>query len=190
MELEQIITISNSLDGVAKSIAESSNYDILLTAISILINAILAGVVITQLFLYRNEINSRLRPWIGANKGGFDYNDEKNILVFLFKNYGQMAANSVLEKWNISDKINSRKNVIKNVKGKNIQSVTFPNQERKFSIEIMNNQIVKKAVKENSSFYLEITIEYEFNKNKKGFYGVIGEYVVSGHVIIIDEWAS
>lgn len=190
MGLEQLTTISNSLDGIAKSIAESGNYDVQLTIISILINAVLAIVVIIQLLLYRNEINSRLRPWIGASKGGFDYDKNKNVVVFSYDNYGQMAANSVLEKWNISDKINSRENVIKNVKGKNIKSVTFPNHARRFSFEIMNNPIVQKAIKDKKSFYLEITIEYEFGKNKKGFYGLIGEYEVNGNGIVIDEWTT
>jgi len=150
----------------------------------------LASVVIIQLLLYRSEINSRSRPWIGESKGGLDFDKQENKVVFWYHNYGQGVANSVKEKWHISEKISSREEVVKNVKGLNVESINFPNHERRFSFHILNNPIVQKAIKENTFFYLEIIIDYEFGKGKKGVYGLIAEYQVYGNKIVIDEWAN
>ncbi len=78
--------------------SDSANYDVGLTIISIFINVVLASVVVMQLFLYRHEMNSRLRPWLGrlATSDSIKLvpaqTNHSPLMIIGFVNNGEMPA--------------------------------------------------------------------------------------------------
>lgn len=187
-EIEQAVT---ALENISKEMTDSSNNDFVLTLISIIINVVLATAVIWQLLIYRSEINSRMRPWIGLTEKGIQADEHIPFgMEFNYVNYGSTPAITVGERWGNSTQLLIRNQVRKDFTHMNDLSCTLPTQIRKFSF-VVDSTLIPNNV--NSKLYIWVVIGYKYGKNKDGEYGVIIEYkklenTNQARLFVKDEW--
>lgn len=183
--------VVSALENISKQITNSNNSDYQLTIISIIINVILVGVVFSQLWIYRNEINMRMRPWIGATEGFETAQDMTLGIEFHYSNFGSAPANFVRERWGASDKIPTRSDIKNDFTHVFDLSTTLPTQKKQFSFTL-NRDLYDSFRNNGTPLYFWAFIDYKYGRNKVGEYGMVVEFKIietSSRLFVKDEWA-
>lgn len=147
--------------------------ELIIFAIFGLPSIILAGGVIWQLWIYRGEIMTRMRPWLGPDIGFARDEHVRFGIEFHYVNYGSTPAVLVSERWGFSTEMPKKEQVRENITNISDPSCTLPTQKRKFSFVVDRTLI---PTTPESKLYIWVVIKYEYGKNKHGEYGAITEY--------------
>ncbi|UVS68670.1 hypothetical protein [Nitrososphaera viennensis] len=141
--------------------------------------AVAAGVAVWQSKMTKQQIDSRLRPWIGTKEIMIAQDKIEVVLT----NYGGLPALSAVGKSDLSDKVLT----IADLKGqddKNTMGTIMPNSE-KFYIMELSDDPHKKIL---SFGYV---VEYTYAGGKQGEYGMIAKLGAGNRRFeIIQEWTK
>lgn len=155
--------------------------------------AVVAGFVYRQmkqtdkhLNMTQQDMDSRLRPWIGAAAGGLSA-DGNGLFIFNYQNYGQIPAHNLRISVELSDIRVDRKSLLERTAHEEKRTVLMPN-------EIKHNKRTfdfNKRQPAGSSVFVGIIIRYEYGHGKEGLYGARVEYKLNTNGIdFFDEWTD
>ena len=157
------------------------------TTVLVIIIAYQIKITKTAVGMTKQQMDSSLRPWVGAESGLVDYTSDK--LAFYYMNYGQLPPKSLKIKGLESEETISRKelNKAKDESWPNM-GIIMPNQKKAYIIASNETQL-NKIKKGEISFWIGLLLSYEYADNKRGEYGVIYEFLVETQKFTIrDEW--
>lgn len=147
---------------------------------------VLVVIVWIQARQTQQQMDSTIRPWIGAR---FRLQFENpNTLMLAYTNYGQIPPQNITAHALISDKQITRSDILES-------SVTYtrdlgtnmPNMDKEFRINTTTEQY--QSAMAGTSFYVGIIIQYRYANKKKGVYGVIYHYKRENQLFAIsEEW--
>lgn len=177
LNITEFQSLNSSLENISQSIITSNNIE-LTTIVSIGLNAVLAVVVIFQLLLYRNDIKSRLRPWLGRLDSNDSIklvpakNNQSPLMIFAFKNNGEMPALN----------IDFSRTIVSPTEFKN--KLIFESEGKKFSLgknetwyhrTILTDEDIRLAM--TSNFYYAFQVKYTDKNKIKGLFEIHGHWV-------------
>jgi len=147
------------------------------------------GITQTDINMTKQQMESSLRPWVGADKGLIETDDE--FFRFQYCNYGQLPTKDTKMKVWSSDKEILRENLEK-LEGSEwpYKGIIMPNQIKSYVLGQTKGDFekVKSGV---NDFWICLVIEYNYANDKKGEYGVIYSYEHSSQTFaIMDEWSK
>jgi len=155
----------STVEEITEEVTNSINTDTTLLIISIIINAILASVVILQLFLYRQEISERLRPRIAITEFK---RHQLGKIGFSYENFGDTPPYDVRIKIVSSRKMPSIKQVDIKLEDKYKIGLIMPKQIKFYLIEDLDENAIVEAKNDGPPYFLGIKIQYLYGKNKTG----------------------
>ncbi len=156
------------------------------------ITALLISVIYSRKEVALLEATSRneSRPWLGATTM-MTHVIGPPRLVFHFKNYGKIPATHIKER-HVFLQSQPQKKDIQDYNDEVIySSVLSPDQSADFIINIVSQDVLDSLAKGQSPLYIGIRIDYIFDTDKKGQYGVIFEYDFNGKRFLVkEEWSE
>ncbi len=141
----------------------------------------------TEVDMTKQQMDSSLRPWIGAEKGLVEEKD--GTLLFHYQNYGQLPPKSLkLKVWASGEEIKREKLVeLEGEEWPHI-GIIMPDQIKAYILGLTGIDLI--AVKKGqANLWTALVLNYDYADNKKGEYGVIYEYLSEfSHYSIRNEW--
>ena len=136
------------------------------------------------------QIDSTVRPWLGASDKGIKKGPGETEIRFVYINYGQMPASSVKVRSLMSEMEITKDELIHKATGQGQASLVFPSEEKtyfmQYSFDGGNTTIQMKE----KPLYVGFLIDYDYG-NKRGQYGVIIKLdLIKDIKLIVDEWAE
>ncbi len=147
---------------------------------------VLVVIVWIQTRQTQQQMDSTLRPWIGAR---FRLQFENpQTLMLAYTNYGQIPPQNITAYNLISDKQITRYGILEySTTSKLDLGTIMPNMNKELRIDTATEQL--KSVLAGASFYVGIIIQYSYASKKKGAYGVIYHYRREKQLFeISEEW--
>lgn len=170
----------------------NSDYTLYLLIISIGVNIVLVTATVAQVWIYRKEIKTRVRPWVGRDveraDGKLSIDKEKKALVFRIVNKGQLPARNVSLRYFLStdrptdEMLNDIDGLFDKNESKLLDDNPFdmlPEEGLFYRISLADNY--KDAME--GSLFSGIFINYSSGKTRLDKLGAI-----NGKYIIISEW--
>jgi hypothetical protein len=150
--------------------------------------AMAAGVAVWQSRMTQQQLKATMRPWLSVELGNIKIDQDLRVWV-PFKNYGQTSAMNVRARATASFDHITKEILTKREYTPGIAMIV-PNGSRGISLDLAPESRQKMA-SGTHYLWLGILIEYEFGKNGKGEYGLIGEYnFARGHDRTESEWSK
>jgi hypothetical protein len=136
------------------------------------------------------QIDSTVRPWLGASDKGLKKKPGEREIKFFYINYGQMPASRVRVKSFMSGRKITKDELIRQATDQGWTSLVFPSEEKTYFMQYSvdgGNTIIQ--AKENPP-YVGFLIDYDYG-SKHGQYGVVIKLDLIEDVNpIVDEWAE
>lgn len=143
-----------------------------------------------QAHISQLQIDSTVRPWLGASDKGLMKEPGETKIRFFYINYGQMPASSVKVRSLMSEIEITKDELIQQAVGQGRASLVFPGEEKTYLMQYSvdsDNTIIQAKEKPP---YVGFLIEYDYG-SKHGQYGVIIKLDLIEDVnSIVDEWAE
>jgi hypothetical protein len=146
-----------------------------------------------QAHISQLQIDSTVRPWLGASDKGLMKEPEETKIRFFYINYGQMPASSVKVRSLMSEMEITKDELIHQAVGQGRASLVFPGEEKtylmQYNVDDDGGDNTSIQAKEKPP-YVGFLIEYDYG-SKHGQYGVIIKLDLIEDVnLIVDEWAE
>lgn len=159
------------------------DYSVIVSAI---FTAVLVIAILTQTLILKADFDANTRPWISVDRA--DLVDDQ--LFFHYSNYGTIP--------NLTGEIKvgaSKNEIIRDgldkISEPSKMNVVLPTREIKHRIGDEVNQLFRDSVQEGDDFYLGILLEYDYDRNRNGWYGVIVKLNTEKNSFdIIDSWTK
>jgi hypothetical protein len=136
------------------------------------------------------QIDSTVRPWLGASDKGLKKKPVEREIRFFYINYGQMPASSVKIRSFMSEMDITKDELIHQATDQGWASLVFPGEEKTYFMQYSfdgGNTITQAKEKPP---YVGFLIDYDYG-SKHGQYGVIIKLDLIEDVhSIVDEWAE
>jgi hypothetical protein len=136
------------------------------------------------------QIDSTVRPWLGASDKGLKKKPGGREIRFFYINYGQMPASSVKIRSLMSEMEITKDELIHQATDQGWASLVFPGEEKTYFMQYSvdgGNTIIQPKEKPP---YVGFLIDYDYG-SKHGQYGVIIKLDLIEDVnSIVDEWAQ
>jgi hypothetical protein len=136
------------------------------------------------------QIDSTVRPWLGASDKGLKKKPGEREFRFFYINYGQMPASSVKIRSLMSEMEITKDELIHQATDQGWASLVFPGEEKTYFMQYSvdgGNTIIQAKEKPP---YIGFLIDYDYG-SKHGQYGVIIKLDLIEDVhSIVDEWAE
>jgi len=153
---------------------------------SAVITAILVAAILTQTIILKEDFEANTRPWIAVSNVNFT----NNQLFYYYSNYG-LIPNLTGELKSGGSKNEITREELDKISEPGQMNVVLPTREIKHRMSDGVNQLLLDSVQEGNDFYLGILLEYEFEGNRKGLYGIIYKLNIENKAFdIIDSWAK
>jgi hypothetical protein len=148
-----------------------------------------------QAQISQHQIDSTVRPWLGASDKGLEKEPGETKIRFFYINYGQMPASSVKVRGLMSEREITKDELIHQAAAQGQASLVFPGEEKSYFMRYSiddddgNGDNTSVQAKEKPP-YVGFLIDYDYG-SKHGRYGVIIKLDLIEDVnSIVDEWAE
>jgi len=143
-----------------------------------------------QVQISQHQIDSTVRPWLGASNKGIQNKPGESEFRFNYINFGQMPASSVRVRSLMSEIEITKNELVHKATGQDKASLVFPGEEKSYFMRYGfggGNTLIQT---EGKPLFIGILIYYEYG-NKHGQYGVVINLdLIKGINTIVDEWAE
>ena len=152
--------------------------------------AIAATVAILQNRLTKQQLDSSLRPWIGAAEGGLTLALPDRV-TFAYKNYGQLPCKSMTGRVLRKTELFSREELAEsNTNPSSKMGVIHPDQNKAWYVD-MKKEVILTALSGKEPLFIGISLSYTYADNRQGEYGVIYEFAFRTRQFMIrEEWSE
>jgi hypothetical protein len=149
---------------------------------------VLVVIVGIQMKQTQQQIDSSLRPWIGARERLRFEN--QHTLLLPYTNYGQLPPKSINVRFLVADKQITQDDIDKSTNTQTLDVGTImPNMDKELRGGVTEEQY-ERAMR-GEPFFVIFVIRYEYAKNKKGEYGVIYYYNSYTQMFLLSrEWGK
>lgn len=142
-----------------------------------------------EVSMTKKQMESSLRPWVGAEKGLVDLDKDNDRFAFYYQNYGSLPTTGIKAYSIISDEKLERQELLTTQElSWPYIGIVQPGQIKAYILAIGN---FRRAESGEKPLWIGFRFDYSYSENQSGQYGVIYEFFVETQKFTIrDEWVK